>query len=279
MGVAGCDVDDGLTLLFLLGCRNVDLLGVTCAYGNSTQEVVYNNTIRLLKEWGREDIPVFRGADNSTDRLSDAAIFMAKAGEMHCGELSIIATGSLTNLYGAFEYDNKFYDNIRSISIMGGYTSDLLVGGKVMDELNMSCDSIASLETLRRGHDIRIATGQNSLESYFRRDEFDSYLDEKGGPLASYLKDALDYWFDFYEKEWNCPGFVNWDVMAAVQLLYPEYMRQVVDVINPDEESLKRGRLLGDGINIEVCLPEIKNHDEYFNLVYDTWFGAEISLN
>ena len=31
MGVAGCDIDDGLTLLFLLGCRDIDLIGVTCA--------------------------------------------------------------------------------------------------------------------------------------------------------------------------------------------------------------------------------------------------------
>ena len=68
MGVPGCDVDDGLALLYLLGCPEVELLGITCSYGNNTQQTVYDNTLRLLKAWNREDIPVFRGGDNPTER-------------------------------------------------------------------------------------------------------------------------------------------------------------------------------------------------------------------
>ena len=44
MGVPGRDVDDGLALLYLLGSPQVELLAVTCSFGNSTQEVVYRNT-------------------------------------------------------------------------------------------------------------------------------------------------------------------------------------------------------------------------------------------
>lgn len=57
MGVQGCDVDDGLALLYVLGCPEAELLGVTCSFGNNTQDTVYRNTKRLLKEWGRKDIP------------------------------------------------------------------------------------------------------------------------------------------------------------------------------------------------------------------------------
>ena len=35
MGVIDCDVDDGLALLYLLGCPDVNLLGITCTYGNN----------------------------------------------------------------------------------------------------------------------------------------------------------------------------------------------------------------------------------------------------
>ena len=73
MGVPGCDVDDGLTLLYLLGLPEVELLGITCSCGNSTQETVYRNTLRMMQDWGREDIPVLRGADSKTDRCSPAA--------------------------------------------------------------------------------------------------------------------------------------------------------------------------------------------------------------
>ena len=55
LGVPGCDVDDGLTLLYLLGCPEVELLGITCSYGNNTQQTVYDNTLRMLKKWKRHD--------------------------------------------------------------------------------------------------------------------------------------------------------------------------------------------------------------------------------
>lgn len=79
MGVPGCDVDDGLALLYVLGCPEAELLGVTCSFGNNTQDTVYRNTKRLLKEWGREDIPVLRGADSPKERRSEEAEFMSAA--------------------------------------------------------------------------------------------------------------------------------------------------------------------------------------------------------
>ena len=53
MGVPGCDADDGLALLYVLGCPEAELLGVTCSFGNNRQDTVYENTKRLLREWGR----------------------------------------------------------------------------------------------------------------------------------------------------------------------------------------------------------------------------------
>lgn len=76
-GVPGCDVDDGLALLYLLGCPDVNLLGITCTYGNNKLDTVYHNTLRLLSEWGREDIPVLKGAASCKDRNSEAAVFLA----------------------------------------------------------------------------------------------------------------------------------------------------------------------------------------------------------
>ena len=34
IGIEGCDVDDGLTLLYLLGCKDVEVLGITNCFGN-----------------------------------------------------------------------------------------------------------------------------------------------------------------------------------------------------------------------------------------------------
>ena len=43
IGIEGCDVDDGLSLLFLLACEEADLLGVTNCFGNNETERVYEN--------------------------------------------------------------------------------------------------------------------------------------------------------------------------------------------------------------------------------------------
>lgn len=44
-GIKNCDVDDGLALMYLLGSREAEFLGVTSTYGNSSLDVPlrYNN--------------------------------------------------------------------------------------------------------------------------------------------------------------------------------------------------------------------------------------------
>lgn len=49
LGISNCDVDDGLTLLFLLGRKEFELLGVTLTYGNSSLEKVVGATATLQK--------------------------------------------------------------------------------------------------------------------------------------------------------------------------------------------------------------------------------------
>lgn len=267
MGVPGCDVDDGLTLLYLLGCPEVELLGITCSYGNNTQQTVYDNTLRLLKAWKREDIPVFRGCDGPTYRKSAAASFLAEAARKYRGELCVLATGAMSNLLGAAEEDPEFWRNLKTVSIMGGITEPLFVNGVPMDELNLSCDPDASCAVLRNVRDLRIATAQNSIHSYFSRASWrESGLDET----------EVAYWFDTHETKWNLEGIVIWDVMAAVQLIHPELLDSNETVIGPDAELLRKGMILGCGYCCCAKLPQIRNLKTYTDHVYHIWQNAGI---
>ena len=144
MGIPGCDVDDGLALLYLLGSPEVRLLGVTCSYGNSTQEAVCRNTTALLSRWGRQDIPVLRGSEGPGRLPSPAADFLCETARAYSGALRLLVTGSTTNLRGAMELDGHFLDHLRTVSMMGGITEPLFVGGRPMAELNLSIDCRAS---------------------------------------------------------------------------------------------------------------------------------------
>ncbi len=106
MGIEGCDVDDGLALLYLLGKKNVSILGISTTYGNSDIDTVYSNTRRMLKELGRENIPLLKGSPSRHIKKSEAASFIAETVNKHPGNISILATGSLTNIYGAYLLDN-----------------------------------------------------------------------------------------------------------------------------------------------------------------------------
>ena len=68
-GIKNCDVDDGLALMYLLGSREAQLLGITSTYGNSSLDVVQAVNLRMLEELGRRDIPVKRGGAVTRARL------------------------------------------------------------------------------------------------------------------------------------------------------------------------------------------------------------------
>ena len=97
-GVPEKPVDDGLALIYLLGKPQVQLLGVTTTFGNSTVDVVYSNTKNMLKDLGRADIPVLKGSSSKSNRTSEAAEFLVDQANRYPGNLKILAVGAMTNL-------------------------------------------------------------------------------------------------------------------------------------------------------------------------------------
>ena len=197
MGVKGCDVDDGLALLFLLGTPGVSV-EAAC-------------TLRLFGEWGL-DIPVYRGAASKDDEPGEAARFLAQAAAENPGELSIVATGSLTNLRHAAQLDPAFFSNVREIAVMGGITESLVINGRIMDELNFSCDPAATLAVLS-------APCPACLPAFFRREDFTENFGE-----GSWLYRTCDYWFADMGERYVWDGFTCWDIVAAAAVARPDLL-------------------------------------------------------
>ncbi len=102
MGLPNKDVDDGLTLMYLLGSKKIHLLGVTNTFGNSHIDDVFAATTKLFKDLHITNIPLKKGAAENSDRRSEAATFLVDMVNKYPNEMTILATGSLTNLYGAY---------------------------------------------------------------------------------------------------------------------------------------------------------------------------------
>jgi len=111
MGYPGHDIDDGLMLLIAVNSPELDILGVTTAWGNHVQEKTCAKAKEIVslatEEAGREGIPVLCGADGPgwLGRETPASRFIAETVKARPGEVSIVAAGTLTNVATAIASD------------------------------------------------------------------------------------------------------------------------------------------------------------------------------
>lgn len=273
-GVKACDVDDGLALLYLLGDESTDLIGITSTYGNSDIETVFSNTKTMLAEIGRSDIPVLKGCANANETQSEAVEFLLDAVNQNPGDISILATGSLTNLHCAYLKDNSFFEKISEIVLMGGLTEPLLINGRSMGELNFACDPQAAFCVLTNARNLAVATGNNCLAAYFSRAGYNRRLKQSEIPAARYIYEKTAYWYDYMADHFELDGFFNWDVVAAAYLMDRRLFEENETIISPTVESLENGFLIGGGKSISVKLPKIKEPDMFEESVYSAYLNV-----
>ena len=196
-GVPRCDVDDGLALLYLLGCEEAWVHGITAAYGNNKIDVVYETIRKMLREIGREDLTLKKGGAGAGDYESEAADYLVEMADKYPGELSILATGSLTNLGGAYKKDSHFFEKVKEIVLMGGITETLTFEKKTMKELNFSCDPEASFAVLRYGKNVSVASANNCMKVLFTKEDYKMcirdrwYADWRGKTVCDRIVDFI----------------------------------------------------------------------------------------
>ena len=274
-GVTDCDVDDGLALLYLLGCADVEVCGITGTYGNNNIDVVMSTIHAMLKDLGREDITVKRGGASCGEYESEAARYLAQMADKYKGEISILATGSLTNLMGAYMIDPHFFENVKEIVLMGGITQPLVFKKEVMNELNFSCDPKATEMVLRKGNYVSVITGNNCLKVLFTKEEYKNRLMDSDTEIARYILEKTDYYFQYNEEGYGIEGFYNWDVTAAVYLMHPEFFEDGLVKLQVSEEDLHTGYLRQEEpANCVVNLPKIGADKAFRNNIYNTWMNV-----
>ncbi|MDR3037391.1 MAG: nucleoside hydrolase [Coriobacteriales bacterium] len=244
MGVKGCDVDDGLALLYVLGHPELARVEALCtSFGNNTQETTFANTQRIARDLSL-DIPVLRGAEAPGQVHSDAAEYLAAVAAASPGELTLVATGSLTNLWGAQQIAPDFFANLKELSLMGGITQSLVFNGRIMDELNWHSDPVAAyavLESANRGTRVSTATGNNCLPAHFTLAGFQQHF--AASPGGSYFLDTCSYWFEDMRAAYGLDGFCCWDVLASAFVITPELFARELYALTLNQTFLSTGYL------------------------------------
>jgi purine nucleosidase len=139
----GTDVDDALALAVLLGSPEVELVGVTCVYGDVRLRV--RMVRKLLRLAGRPEVPVYAGLEPPLlgvrpvfwpghegigllepedeallPEAEHAVDYLLRITAEHPGELQLVAIGPLGNLALAIRRDPGFLARLAGLTIMGG---------------------------------------------------------------------------------------------------------------------------------------------------------------
>ncbi|KAJ8683933.1 hypothetical protein QAD02_019725 [Eretmocerus hayati] len=139
--------DDAVALMLALATKEVQILAITCTYGNTIIENVEINVLKTLTIANRSDIPVFSGAqkpllNNYTatgyfgedgfgdfhfdkklsshiDKSNHAVNAMISLVGKYPGEVNILVLGPLTNVALAASLDSNFTKLVKKFYVMG----------------------------------------------------------------------------------------------------------------------------------------------------------------
>ncbi len=238
--------DDAFAMM--LGVQHLNVLGFTAVAGNCTVDKAAFNALRILDTIGRSDIPVFRGqscplvvplvtapnfhgesgldgpilppprAKLQKERAADFIIDTA----MSTDDLSIIATGPLTNIATALDQEPRIASRIREISIMGG--SVTYGNWTPAAEFNIFVDPEAAYKVFNSGVHIKMSGLNITQQACITPREFDriAAVKTKAGKFAA---DLLTFFMTTSMSVAGIPGADLHDAVAAAWLIKPELIK------------------------------------------------------
>jgi inosine-uridine nucleoside N-ribohydrolase len=235
---------------------------------------VYQNTQGFLRDIGRSEIPHFRGGTPDQPE-SPAARFLADTVAKNPGEITLLATGALTNLYGAHQSDPTFFQHLAHVVAMGGITSPLVINGHSLDELNFSCDPRAAHAVLTSSVRRSVITANLCLQVLFGDAEFRRLEENRRVPACAYLLKPLRSWRTTMEKVFGLKGFYNWDTTAAVYVTDPSLFRDERRCLTSTLADLQKGLLRTEEASAdgsEVNMPSaVTDPDEFNRRILEAW--------
>jgi inosine-uridine nucleoside N-ribohydrolase len=269
MGLRTKEIDDGLTLYYLLGRPDIDLVGITTTFGNGTIEQVFQQTLGLADDLNLMDLPVLKGAGERGEGPTEAAGYLAEMAAEYPGEINLLATGPLGNLRAAQELDRNFFGNLKSIACMGGYLGPVRLGRRDVKELNLSADPEASYQVFNASCPVTLMTAQICLQAPFTWNDLSEL-----NFWSRETRRLVRRWLIIHGLFCGIGNFYLWDLLPAVYLSYPELFNEHKVSIVSTVPDLETGSLVLDENPMEknVNMPGlIMDFDRFKKILFDAW--------
>ncbi len=288
-GIPGANIDDGLALALAIAAPQISLEMITTVAGNTPVEIgyavakdfvqqlgvpisVYRGAARALREdpqpWREKldhgvdqyglrqlwaDVPVPQ-TYQTTKPLAPEAI-----GELICnnpGEITLVATGPLTNVAIALQLYPQLVHAVKNIVIMGGVFN---VPGYLKDT-NFGLDPEAAHAVLTSGAPVTLVPMDVTTKTQMLHTDLDR-LAAAENVLGRYLEKTIRPWITYSMQTRNLPGCWIHDVLTIAWLLDPSLAATTEDFLDVSLEGLTRGmtcRYGRDTLRLDVGIPEPK---------------------
>ncbi|MER0100631.1 MULTISPECIES: nucleoside hydrolase [unclassified Corynebacterium] len=264
-------IDDALALAYALAHPDLELIGVTCTYGNVTVPLAVRNTLALLDLLDRSDIPVFAGPSpdgfqpseissfihgqngvgevaltpsDKTEDTQPATDFLLQAVRDYGDDLVIIPTGPSTTIAQAMLADATFAANAH-IVMMGGA---LTVPGNVSAwaEANISQDPDATDYLFRHSQDVTMVGLDVTLRTLLTEKETARWR-ETGTTAGEVFADMVDYYIRAYATTApHLGGCGLHDPLAVAVAADPSLVEVIETNMKTDTQGPTRGRTIAD---------------------------------
>lgn len=247
-----CGVDDAVALWWALTSPALDVIGITCVWGNTGAAGAAANVCAVLEAAGRPDIPVALGAAgpfgdapelrvadfiHGVDGLGDqgrpgapfgpgpehAVDLLRRLVDERPGEVVVIPVGPLSNIAAVLEADPTWATRVADLVIMGG--SAVIQGNALpLGEANIAHDPVAAqLVVTADWPRPPVMVGLDvTLQATFTDDIFD-LLAEQRSPAAVFLDGPMRFYRTFGSTftPGECPCH---DLLAVMAVADPEIL-------------------------------------------------------
>lgn len=242
--------DDALALFLAIASPEIEIVGVTTAFGNLETSEATRNALRLLEVSGRPDIPVSQGSQTplylsmskvdlgyfvcGDDGLGntnqpapktkatgiDAARFIVDQILAHPNEITLLCIAPLTNVAMALSLEPKIASLVKEVVVMGGSIDR---GGNVTPaaEANIINDPHAADRVLTAGWPVTLV-GIDVTYQVIMTNSYLKALSEKIGTVGRFIWDISRFYAGFYNKILDIDGLCPHDSVALTYILAPE---------------------------------------------------------
>jgi inosine-uridine nucleoside N-ribohydrolase len=263
----GDDVDDAFALALVLSNPELEVVGISGAWGNT--ELRARMLERFLTETGHGGIPVGAGvktesptifsqrewAEGSTAKgpIPDGVTLLQEAIRRYPGQVTLIALGPLTNVGALIDRDPGAIRHLKRVVMMGGSIykgyekgHEGAQSGEPAAEYNIHMDPAAARKLLGAGVRVEMMPLDSTLVhmTEARRAE----LEGQGTPLAKILKELDREWTA--NSGWTRPTL--FDVVPVARLIDASVCPVTPLRVEVDDKGFTRP--VAGKPNVKVCL-------------------------